>query len=57
MTPQGWTKKSKGSAKIYTHPQIDGGRAIVVNHYGVRFDGQAFASLDADMAHALARAA
>jgi len=41
-----WKKKSKGNAKVYTHPEAREGRAVVVNHYGVFFNGETFASLN-----------
>ncbi len=49
----GWTKKSKGNAKIYTHPGVD--RAIVENHWGVAYDGQKFDSVEAAKISALAQ--
>lgn len=39
-----WAKKRKGNATIYVHPDID--RAIVVNHYGITFNGRRFDSVD-----------
>lgn len=41
----GWTKKSKGNAKIYTHPDAKDGRAVVQNHWGISFNGKMFDSL------------
>lgn len=40
----GWTKKSKGNAKIYTHPSVE--RAVVENHWGVTFNGLKYPSVD-----------
>lgn len=45
-TQDGWTKKSKGNAKIYTHPDAFEGRAIVENSWGVSFNGVRYASVD-----------
>jgi hypothetical protein len=45
-----WTKKSKGNAKVYTHPGID--HAIVVNHNGISWNGNVFPTLDAAKAWA-----
>lgn len=42
----GWTKKSKGNAKIYTHPEAFESRAIVENSWGISFNGVRFASVD-----------
>ena len=42
----GWTKKSKGNAKVYTHPGVPDGRAIVENHWGVTFNGVKYPSVD-----------
>jgi len=41
----GWTKKIKGCAVIYTHPDALYGRAIVVNMYGISFNGVEYATL------------
>lgn len=41
----GWTKKIKGTAIIYTHPNTCDGRAIVVNSYGIFFNGNEYESL------------
>lgn len=50
-----WTKKRKGAAVIWTHPEAKDGRAIVVNHYGVRFNGRNYSSLEIAKAVALRR--
>lgn len=39
-----WKCKRKGTAHIYTHPDIP--RAIVENHYGVSFNGAWFDSVE-----------
>lgn len=46
-----WTKKTKGNAKVYTTDRVD--RAIVVNHFGISFDGREFQTLDEAKAEAL----
>lgn len=42
----GWTKKSKGNAKIYTHPDAFEGRAIVENSWGVSFNGVTYPTVE-----------
>lgn len=40
-----WSKKSKGNAKIYTHPDL--AHSIVENYNGIFFMGQSFNTVDA----------
>lgn len=44
----GWTREFKGSERggawIFRHPEVP--RAIVMNHHGVSFNGQRYASLE-----------
>ena len=51
----GWTKKTRGNAKIYTHPDTFEERAVVENHWGVSFNGvmyeSVFAAKQAALAH------
>jgi hypothetical protein len=49
----GWMKKIKGSAIIHTHPNALDGRAIVVTIYGIRFNGDDYATLAEAKAAAL----
>lgn len=49
----GWTKKTKGNAKIYTHPQVFENRAVVENFNGVTFHGQSYRSVSDAKAAAL----
>lgn len=46
-TPKGWTKKSKGYAKIYTHPSVP--HALVEQKYGIApgvyYRGKSFKSV------------
>ena len=53
----GWTKKTKGNAKIYTHPLVHDGHAIVQNHWGVAFNGQKFDTVAAAKEFALSQVA
>lgn len=46
-----WKKKSKGNAKIYTHPNVD--RAIIENFKGVFFDGKEYPSVKEAMTAAI----
>lgn len=48
-----WVKKSKGNAKVYTHPEAFEGRAIVQNSHGIVFNGQKYGSLEEAKAAAL----
>lgn len=49
----GWIKKIRGTAIIYTHPDAFDGRAIVVNTYGILFNGIEYATLADAKASAL----
>jgi hypothetical protein len=51
---EGWTKKSKGSAKIYRHPNVE--RAVVRNPSGVTWNGLRFETVEQAQAAALAAA-
>lgn len=49
----GWTKKTRGGAVIYTHPAVPDGRAVVVNIYGIHFNGVEYPTLAEAKASAL----
>lgn len=41
-----WRKKRRGNAIIWLHPASFEGRAIVVNPWGIFFNGEKFQSLE-----------
>lgn len=53
---EGWTKKRRGTAIIYTHPHAYDGRAVVSNSWGVTFNGKQYDTVDDAKADALAAA-
>ncbi|MEY9198651.1 hypothetical protein ABIA16_003767 [Sinorhizobium fredii] len=50
----GWTKKRKGTALVYTHLNSHDGRAIVENFKGIYFNGFRYVDLEAAKRAALA---
>ena len=48
-----WYRKRKGNATVYIHPDI--GRAVVVNHNGISFEGVKYPTVKAAQAVAMGR--
>ena len=50
MNKDGWSKRFKGAERggawIYTHAKAIDGRAIVVNHAGIAFNGVRYRTLE-----------